>query len=160
MSRAASSSTASPLITRPAASENSARSASPSKVMPRSYFAVRGRNRLRHVLRMQRSAAGIDVAAVGLDVQKVGGDAAILERPADAIVLAAPLAQSTSTRSLLKSTPATKSASHCAYCSRSLASPGSISEAGTTLWDALSANCSMWAKMSASIACSSSSDSL
>ena len=38
MSRAASSSTPSPLTTRPAASENRARSASPSKVMPKSYL--------------------------------------------------------------------------------------------------------------------------
>ena len=55
-------------------------------------------------------------------------------------MLAAPLAQSTSTRNSLKSVSATKSASHSAYCSRSWPSPGSISAPDTTLWDAAAAS--------------------
>ena len=64
MSRAASRSTASPFTTRPLASQKSARSASPSKVTPRSNCPGLLRHCPGHGFRMQRAAAFIDVLAV------------------------------------------------------------------------------------------------
>ena len=71
-SRAAISRMASPLITLPCGPANMQRSASPSKVTPRS--APRAVTSCGDVLRMQRPAVGVNVAAVGRDVEQ--GDVA------------------------------------------------------------------------------------
>ena len=49
-----------------------------------------------------------------------------LKDHAERSLLAAPLAQSTSTRSLPKLPGPTSDASHSAYCARSFASPGNM----------------------------------
>jgi len=115
ISRAASNNTASPLTQRPSASQNKARSASPSKVTPRSKFSpLRSTSAFATLAACSAPQPSLMFLPVGEACRMVTGTPS-LRNSSGASAAAAPLAQSARTLSLLKSAKHPQLANRCSH---------------------------------------------